>query len=282
MDSLGIAREYGGPILPVPLYQEILAEPHVTEVSTPDTSVADFIEVSAQGTYVDFAEASEGSHWDELTDPAVFNINHIFPADPPTSLLAAAGIEKATLSWGASEDVVYYSVRRSADSGGPYTEVGTTTDTTYIDTGLTPTVTYYYVVVAVNNGGDSQPSNEASATASSFPSEPGEEIPFEVPFMYNPITEVLSFEAALADFPSKLISDVVVNGTCDLSSMMTRIGKPRALLIQSESTFTADTGTGPSAGAKFFFQQISQDTPVSLVVITAEEATVRVVCAGEP
>jgi fibronectin type 3 domain-containing protein len=54
-------------------------------------------------------------------------------------------------------------VKRATVSGGPYTTVASPTSTTFTNTGLTNGTTYYYVVTAVNGGGESGNSNQASA-----------------------------------------------------------------------------------------------------------------------
>ena len=56
---------------------------------------------------------------------------------------------------------------RSTTSGGPYTSiVAGLAATSYTDTGLTNSTTYYYVVQAVNSAGTSANSNQVSATPS--------------------------------------------------------------------------------------------------------------------
>ncbi|MBP1643897.1 MAG: uncharacterized protein H6Q03_2566, partial [Acidobacteria bacterium] len=57
-----------------------------------------------------------------------------------------------------------YKILRSATSGGPYTQVGTSTTTSFADTGLTCSTTYYYVVRSSNGSCDSGNSAQASAT----------------------------------------------------------------------------------------------------------------------
>ena len=57
-----------------------------------------------------------------------------------------------------------YSVKRSTTSGGPYSQIATSTTTSYTNTGLTNGTTYYYVVAAVNSTGASANSTQASAT----------------------------------------------------------------------------------------------------------------------
>ncbi|HEV8397109.1 MAG TPA: fibronectin type III domain-containing protein [Vicinamibacterales bacterium] len=84
----------------------------------------------------------------------------------PTGLTATQGpgAKKISLSWTASTGATSYTVSRSTTSEGPYTNVATTTGTTFADTGLPNGTTFYYVVTAVNSAGASPPSSPASAT----------------------------------------------------------------------------------------------------------------------
>jgi fibronectin type 3 domain-containing protein len=55
-------------------------------------------------------------------------------------------------------------VKRSTSNGGPYTNIAFTTQTNYVDLGLTNGTTYYYVVTATNGAGASANSTQVSAT----------------------------------------------------------------------------------------------------------------------
>ena len=83
----------------------------------------------------------------------------------PQDLVATAGDGEVALAWEASAGTVSYSVHRSTTPGGPYTEIedGLTT-TSFNDTNVTNGTTYFYVVTAINTGGSSANSNEASDT----------------------------------------------------------------------------------------------------------------------
>ncbi|MCG5219333.1 glucuronyl esterase domain-containing protein [Streptosporangium soli] len=92
---------------------------------------------------------------------------------PPTAPagLAASGTTATgtTLSWTASTDdngVAGYDILRAPGaSGGTFTQVGTSTTTSYGDTGLTPSTTYRYQVRARDAAGNTSPvSNTAEAT----------------------------------------------------------------------------------------------------------------------
>jgi len=82
----------------------------------------------------------------------------------PAGLAATAGNAQVSLTWSASSGATSYHVKRSTTTGGPYTQVGAPTSTSYTDTGLIDGTTYYYVVSAVNSAGESSNSSEVSAT----------------------------------------------------------------------------------------------------------------------
>jgi hypothetical protein len=93
---------------------------------------------------------------------------HPAPPAAPTNLVATAGNAQVTLSWSASSGATNYNVYRGTSSGGENgTPIATGITTTgYTDTGLANGTTYYYTVAAVNGGGTSGYSSEASATPS--------------------------------------------------------------------------------------------------------------------
>ena len=84
----------------------------------------------------------------------------------PTGLTATAGNAQVALSWTASSGATTYNVYRATTSGGEGTSAVATgiTTTTYTNSGLTNGVKYYFTVAAVNTGGTSAQSGEASAT----------------------------------------------------------------------------------------------------------------------
>ena len=88
------------------------------------------------------------------------------PASAPDGLIATAVSSiQINLAWNASTNATGYKVKRSTTNGGPYTVVATGVATTnYSDTGLNSGETYYYVVSAVNSGGESTNSAQAGAT----------------------------------------------------------------------------------------------------------------------
>lgn len=85
---------------------------------------------------------------------------------PATDVTAVATLDTITLSWADVADETGYRVERSLDGAGDWIEIATTGQdvTTYVNGTLSPATTYYYRIVATNAGGDSTPSNVASAT----------------------------------------------------------------------------------------------------------------------
>jgi hypothetical protein len=82
----------------------------------------------------------------------------------PTGLTATTNFGQVILTWTASFNATNYNVKRATSSGGPYTIIGNTTGTSFTDTNVINGTTYYYVVSAVNSGGEGPNSLEVSAT----------------------------------------------------------------------------------------------------------------------
>jgi fibronectin type 3 domain-containing protein len=93
------------------------------------------------------------------------------PPAAPAGLLATAGNAQVTLRWNAPAGATSYHVKRSTTSGGPYTQVGAPTATSFSDTGLTNGTTYFYVVSALNSVGEGANSAQASATPANAPAD---------------------------------------------------------------------------------------------------------------
>jgi glycosyl hydrolase family 44/fibronectin type III domain protein len=83
----------------------------------------------------------------------------------PTGLAATAGNAQVSLSWNPSSGATSYHVKRSTTSGGE-SQISAPTSNSFTDTGLTNGTKYFYVVSAVNSGGESTNSSEVSATPS--------------------------------------------------------------------------------------------------------------------
>lgn len=90
------------------------------------------------------------------------------PATPTGLTAQATPVGSVALAWDSApaSDFGHYTVYRSSTSGGGYTAIGQTSNTSFADSDTTPNTTYYYVVTASDTfGNESGYSNEATATA---------------------------------------------------------------------------------------------------------------------
>ena len=89
------------------------------------------------------------------------------PPAAPAGLAAAAREASVALSWSASTTATNYYVKRSTTSGSGYTAIATNASLAFTNTGLANGTLYYYVVSAVNAGGESTNSAWVSARPTS-------------------------------------------------------------------------------------------------------------------
>jgi len=82
---------------------------------------------------------------------------------PPTGLAATTNFNLVHLTWSASSGAASYNIKR-ATSTGAETTIASSAVTSYSDTTVANGITYFYVVSAVNSGGESTNSSEISAT----------------------------------------------------------------------------------------------------------------------
>ncbi len=102
----------------------------------------------------------------ESGDSTEVNATTTTPTLPlvPAGLAAMPGHNQVLLNWAASTDATSYNVKRATVNGGPYTTIGTPTETTYTDATAINGATYYYVVSATNSVGESANSMQVTAS----------------------------------------------------------------------------------------------------------------------
>jgi hypothetical protein len=86
------------------------------------------------------------------------------PPGAPTGLTATPTNGQIVLKWNASVDAASYNVKRSTSSGGPYTTLVSDPTNNFVDGGVANGPTYYYVISAVDQFGESVNSSQVSAT----------------------------------------------------------------------------------------------------------------------
>jgi hypothetical protein len=138
--------------------------PNLTYTPALSFSGPDSFTFKANDGHVDSALATVSITVTPRTDPPV----------APLGLTATPGNQQVGLAWQASSGADSYTVYRSEVSGGTYSLIASgLSATTYTDGSLQNGKTYFYVVTAVNAGGESPASTEASATPQGPPSAPG-------------------------------------------------------------------------------------------------------------
>jgi len=127
------------------------------------------------GTNTADVQLSLGDHnirleyFETLGDAAVSLSWAQLPPDPPSNLVAgAASLTQINLSW-ADNSSFEDGFKIERWNGGSYSQINTVGAdvTTYVDSGLTPSTTYFYRIRAFNGVGNSGYSNESSATTPS-------------------------------------------------------------------------------------------------------------------
>jgi hypothetical protein len=123
------------------------------------------LEQSGSGTYYN---ASQGAFFPENSGGGEPTLQ--IPAPASDLSAGATSASQINLSWSdKSNNETGFRIDRRTGSAGTWSQLATVgaNTTTYINTGLSPGLTYYYRVVAFNNSGAAMPSNESSATTSS-------------------------------------------------------------------------------------------------------------------
>jgi sialate O-acetylesterase len=146
--------------------------PYTTIGSPAGTSFPDT--TAANGTTYYYVVSAVNTVGESADSPEVNATPQAPPTPPqaPTGLNATPGDARVDLSWNASGGATSYKVKRASVEGGPYTIIGTPGVTSFPDTTAANGTTYYYVVSAVNTGGEGANSSEVNATPQAPPTPP--------------------------------------------------------------------------------------------------------------
>ncbi len=98
------------------------------------------------------ASATDGPH--------LIIVRRTLEPDMPGDVMAQAFSDRVELHWSVSADTEETLIRRSATSGGPYEEIAVVSGNTYIDAAVDNGQDYFYVLIARNAFGQSEPSAE--------------------------------------------------------------------------------------------------------------------------
>jgi hypothetical protein len=147
-----------------------------------------------------------------------------WPPSAPAGLTATTNCGEVMLTWAPSSGATNYNVKRSASSGGPYATLASTSSTSYTDTNVISGLTYYYVVSAVNAGGEGLNSVQVSATP----------LPPPAPTI---MTVVTNYGQVALTWSTVSCPNITYNLKRSPSS-----GGPYTLIVNTASTSYTDTG----------------------------------------
>ncbi len=81
--------------------------------------------------------------------PASATVSITTPTDAPAGFQLSQASNGNAMTWMATNGATSYNVRRSTSSGGPYTNIASVTNTSFLDTTAQANTAYYYVVQAI-------------------------------------------------------------------------------------------------------------------------------------
>ena len=120
------------------------------------------------GTETDWTKSTIGNGNGNLTSATL----HCAPDAPVVKISNSSASGKPQLTWRAVYGATSYRIYRSTSRGSGYSLLGTTTATSYTNTGAKAGTTYYYRVKAVNDAGLSPYSNVVSGKVKSVTPKP--------------------------------------------------------------------------------------------------------------
>ena len=129
------------------------------------------------GSMTDVYYAGTTADWEKITI-MILNTNltsatlHCAPTAPVVHIGNSATSGKPMLTWNAVYGATSYRIYRSTSRGSGYSLLGTTTASSYTNTGAKAGTTYYYRVKAVNDAGLSPYSNIVSGQVKSVTPKP--------------------------------------------------------------------------------------------------------------
>ncbi len=186
------------------------------------------------GTETDWTKITIGNGNGNLTSATL----HCAPAAPVVKLGNSASSGKPTLTWNTVGGATSYRIYRSTAKGSGYSLLGTTTATSYTNTGAKAGTTYYYRVKACNDAGWSPYSNIVSGQAKSVTPKPSAPV-VKIGHSASSGKPMLTWNAVSGATSYKVYRATSQNGTYSLLGTVTA---------------TSYTNTGAKAGTTYWYK----------------------------
>ena len=195
------------------------------------------------GSMTDVYYAGTTADWEKITI-MILNTNltsatlHCAPAAPVVKLGNSATSGKPQLTWHAVYRATSYRIYRSTSRGSGYSLLGTTTATSYTNTGAKAGTTYYYRVKACNDAGLSPYSNVVSGKVKSVTPKPSAPV-VKIGHSATSGKPMLTWNAVSGATSYKVYRATSQNGTYSLLGTVTA---------------TSYTNTGAKAGTTYYYK----------------------------
>ena len=195
------------------------------------------------GSMTDVYYAGTTADWEKITI-MILNTNltsatlHCAPTAPVVKLGNSAASGKPMLTWNAVEGATSYRIYRSTSKGSGYSLLGTTTATSYTNTGAKAGTTYYYRVKACNDAGLSPYSNVVSGKVKSVTPKPSAPV-VKIGHSASSGKPMLTWNAVSGATSYKVYRATSQNGTYSLLGTVTA---------------TSYTNTGAKAGTTYYYK----------------------------
>ena len=198
------------------------------------TSLTD---VYYDGTASDWAKVTIEEGNEPLTN-ATLHCAKSAPAAPVVKIGNSASSGKPMLTWNTVEGATSYRIYRSTSRGSGYSLLGTTTATSYTNTGAKAGTTYYYRVKACNDAGLSPYSNIVSGQVKSVTPKPSAPV-VKIGHSAASGKPMLTWNAVSGATSYKVYRATSQNGTYSLLGTVTA---------------TSYTNTGAKAGVTYYYK----------------------------
>ena len=186
------------------------------------------------GTETDWTKITIGNGNGNLTSATL----HCAPDAPVVKISNSSASGKPVLTWKAVSGATSYKVYRSTTKGSGYSLLGTTTATSYTNTGAKAGTTYYYRVKACNDAGLSPYSNIVSGKVKSVTPKPSAPV-VKIGNSASSGKPMLTWNAVSGATSYKVYRATSQNGTYSLLGTV---------------TVTNYTNTGAKAGVTYYYK----------------------------
>jgi fibronectin type 3 domain-containing protein len=208
--------------------------------------------IALSSTYYIGLEVSSGS---ATFDNVSVDSTGTAPIAPTALTATGASSSRIDLGWTASADATSYTVKRASVSGGPYTTIGTGVScTSFSDTSLSYSTTYYYVVSAGNLSGVSDNSAEIPGTTLPPAIPPTPQVfatggPGKITIAWNPTTDASSYHVKRGTSAGGPFSEIVTVSGLDFVDASVAPGTPYYYVVSAASITGASSDSAVVSAA---------------------------------